>query len=131
MTPAPFRHTRTLRFADTDAAAVVFFANYLAICHEAYEESLLVRGFRLEADCRRLGVLIPVRRSSVDHLRPLVAGEQVTIELTVSIVAPDTFTIRYELTKFEGRPKRVAVAETTHDRWVRTQPLGKPVVPDV
>jgi 1,4-dihydroxy-2-naphthoyl-CoA hydrolase len=31
----PFSHHRTVRFADTDAAGVVFFARTLAICHEA------------------------------------------------------------------------------------------------
>jgi len=37
--PMPFTYSRTVHFADTDAAGVVFFANFLAICHEAYEES--------------------------------------------------------------------------------------------
>ena len=36
----PFSYSRSVRFADTDAAGVVFFANYLALCHEAYEEAL-------------------------------------------------------------------------------------------
>jgi 1,4-dihydroxy-2-naphthoyl-CoA hydrolase len=109
-----FLHKRTLRFADTDAAGVVYFANYLSICHEAYEESLARRGFLLQRDCIRLGLLIPVRKSSADYLRPLLAGEVVEIELTASLDTPDTFTVRYELWKFEGRRKRVAVCSTTH-----------------
>ena len=40
----PFVYHRTIRFADTDAAGVVFFPNYLTICHEAYEESLAAAG---------------------------------------------------------------------------------------
>jgi 1,4-dihydroxy-2-naphthoyl-CoA hydrolase len=110
----PFLHKRTLRFADTDAASIVYFANYLSICHEAYEESLLARGFRLESDCRALNILLPVRRSEADYLRSLAAGEVVEIELTVRKDAADTFTVSYELWKEEGRRKRVAVAKTTH-----------------
>ena len=44
----PFVYRRTIRFADTDAAGVVFFPNYLAICHEAYEESLADDGIELK-----------------------------------------------------------------------------------
>ncbi|MHC5822651.1 MAG: acyl-CoA thioesterase, partial [Nostoc sp.] len=36
----PFTYNRTVRFQDTDAAGVVYFASVLSICHEAYEESL-------------------------------------------------------------------------------------------
>ena len=40
----PFTYERTIHFADTDAAGVVFFANYLRLCHEAYEEALAAAG---------------------------------------------------------------------------------------
>ena len=110
----PYLHRRTIRFADTDAAAVVYFPNYLSICHEAYEQSLMDRGFGLESGCRELGILVPVRRSEADYLRPLLCGESVEIELTPSLEAPDTFSIRFELFKFEGRRKRAAVVRTTH-----------------
>ena len=36
----PFAYLRTIHFPDTDAAGVVFFPNYFAMCHEAYEEAL-------------------------------------------------------------------------------------------
>ena len=32
-----FAYYYTVRFQDTDAAGVVYFANVLRICHEAYE----------------------------------------------------------------------------------------------
>lgn len=35
-----FYYTRIVHFQDTDAAGVIYFANILAICHEAYEASL-------------------------------------------------------------------------------------------
>ena len=43
----PFEYPRTIRFADTDAAGVVYFAQILSICHEAYEASLQASGIEL------------------------------------------------------------------------------------
>ncbi|MFS8118916.1 MAG: acyl-CoA thioesterase, partial [Microcoleus sp.] len=43
-----FSYTRTVRFQDTDAAGVVYFANVLAMCHEAYEASLAASGINLK-----------------------------------------------------------------------------------
>jgi len=44
-----FVYQRTIHFPDTDAAGVVFFPNYLAICHEAYEEALAAAGINVRA----------------------------------------------------------------------------------
>jgi 1,4-dihydroxy-2-naphthoyl-CoA hydrolase len=110
----PFTYKRRLHFSDTDAAGVVFFARYLSLCHEAYEECLLEAGIHLQLDCPRLGVVLPIRRSEADYLRPLVSGEEVSVTLTAEAEAQDTFGILYELTKFEGRVKRVAVVRTVH-----------------
>ena len=45
-------YERFIRFADIDAAGFVFFANYLVLCHEAYEASL--RGGRASSSGRCL-----------------------------------------------------------------------------
>lgn len=44
----PFVYHRTIRFQDTDSAGVVYFANTLAMCHEAYEESLMASGIQVQ-----------------------------------------------------------------------------------
>ena len=60
----PFTYARTVHFPDTDAAGVVFFPNYLSICHEAYEEALAAANVRHGA-VRVLCpvVLLPSRRA--------------------------------------------------------------------
>lgn len=40
MTDLGYIYKRIIRFQDTDAAGVVYFANILAMGHEAYEASL-------------------------------------------------------------------------------------------
>jgi 1,4-dihydroxy-2-naphthoyl-CoA hydrolase len=42
-----FIYSRTIHFQETDAAGVVYFANLLALCHEAYEASLAEAGVDL------------------------------------------------------------------------------------
>ena len=44
---AAFVYTRSIRFHETDAAGVVYFANVLVLCHEAYEASLAAAGIDL------------------------------------------------------------------------------------
>ena len=43
-----FTLRRVIRFQETDAAGVVYFANLLALCHEAYEASLAHAGIALK-----------------------------------------------------------------------------------
>lgn len=82
---------RTIRFADTDAAGVVYFAALLSICHEAYEDALaksgvdLARFFRGEITSGQTNpsqpVIIPISHAEIDFRRPLHCGEEITIEL--------------------------------------------------
>jgi 1,4-dihydroxy-2-naphthoyl-CoA hydrolase len=59
----PFDYFRTVRFADTDAAGVVFFANYLVFCHEAYEESLAANGIELQTFFKTTGLVFPFQKA--------------------------------------------------------------------
>ena len=45
---AVFEHRLRVRFQHTDPAGIVFFANILVYCHEAYEEFLRASGMPLE-----------------------------------------------------------------------------------
>ena len=63
MASMAFVYHRTIHFGDTDAAGVVFFPNYLAICHEAYEESLAAAGLELKSFFGEHAVVVPVSKS--------------------------------------------------------------------
>jgi 1,4-dihydroxy-2-naphthoyl-CoA hydrolase len=110
----PFTYTRTIRMADTDAAGIVFFANYLVLCHEAYEEALAAAGLPIQDFFRDGDVIIPIATSSVDYLRPLQCGEQVRIELRPSPQSATSYAIDYEIVRL-GRPEKTAArARTEH-----------------
>ena len=110
----PFTYQRTIHFPDTDAAGVVFFPNYLAICHEAYEEALAATGIEVRSFFSDTGTIVPVSKSNAEYLRPLFCGDKLAVSVAPSVLTGDTYAIDYEMTKL-GRPnKLVAHVRTCH-----------------
>lgn len=113
----PFTYARTVHFPDTDAAGVVFFARYLFICHEAYEESLAAAGVNLSTFFADTGLVVPIAKSEATYLRPLACGDKLHVELTPSRLTDNSFALDYTLWKLApsgAAPKRAAVARTEH-----------------
>jgi 1,4-dihydroxy-2-naphthoyl-CoA hydrolase len=93
----PFIYARTIRFQDTDAAGVVYFANVLSICHEAYEESLIASGIDARSFFRSGEIAVPIVHASVDFLKPMYCGDLVSIQLTPKQTSDSEFEIRYDV----------------------------------
>lgn len=115
-----FAYPRTIHFPDTDAAGVVFFARYLFICHEAYEEALAAAGINLATFFADTGLVIPIAKSEATYLRPLACGDRVSVELTPARLSENSFALDYVIWKLPPAasaataPKRAAVARTEH-----------------
>jgi 1,4-dihydroxy-2-naphthoyl-CoA hydrolase len=92
-----FTYHRTIRFSDTDAAGVVYFANVLSICHEAYEASLAASGIELQSFFHNGAVAIPIIHASVDFLRPMFCGDSVMVLLTPQPLSEHKFEIAYQM----------------------------------
>jgi 1,4-dihydroxy-2-naphthoyl-CoA hydrolase len=110
----PYTYTRTIRLADTDAAGIVFFANYLVLCHEAYEDALTAAGLPVQEFIAGGDVIVPIAKSSVDYLRPLQCGDAISVTLKPSQLSANSFAIDYELTRLSTPPKVAARARTEH-----------------
>ncbi len=108
-----FTYTRTVRFKDTDAAGVVYFANVLAMCHEACEESLASSGINLKVFFSNSSVTIPIVHASVDFLRPMFCGDQLLISLITKQRSDNEFEIGYQILE-AAADKVVAKAITRH-----------------
>jgi 1,4-dihydroxy-2-naphthoyl-CoA hydrolase len=102
-----FTYLRTIHFPDTDAAGVVFFPNYLAICHEAYEEALAASGVPVRTFFSSAGVIVPVSKSTADYLRPLYCGDRVSVSVKPELLTPDTYAIEYEIVRL-GKPDKLS-----------------------
>ncbi|MDJ0736114.1 MAG: thioesterase family protein [Nostocaceae cyanobacterium] len=92
-----FTYHRTVRFQDTDAAGVVYFANILTICHEAYEESLAASGIDIQQFFTNPSVAFPIVHANVDFFRPLSCGEKLVVSLNPQKISDDKFEINYEI----------------------------------
>ena len=89
-----FTYNRTVRFQDTDAAGVVYFANVLSICHEAYEESLEVSGINLQAFFGHSSLAFPIVHSSIDFMRPIFCGDKLFVVIIPQQLGIDKFEIK-------------------------------------
>ncbi|MEI8089647.1 MAG: thioesterase family protein [Opitutaceae bacterium] len=110
----PFCYTRTIHFPDTDAAGVVFFANYLAIAHEAYEEALGTAGMKLHSFFSDTGTVVPIAKSEAEYLRPLVCGDKLRVTVTPTVLTPHSFELRYEFFRIGPTEKLAARIRTEH-----------------
>jgi 1,4-dihydroxy-2-naphthoyl-CoA hydrolase len=110
----PFSYPRTVHFSDTDAAGVVFFANYLSICHEAYEEALSATGVDLKSFFADNGIIIPVAKSEAEYLRPLSCGDKLSVTVAPRALSENSYEIRFELNRLGPPAKCAARVRTEH-----------------
>ncbi|NET60687.1 MAG: acyl-CoA thioesterase [Symploca sp. SIO2E6] len=109
-----FTHKRTVYLADTDAAGVVYFANILVMCHEAYEASLAKAGISLKTLLSDRSTALPIVHSTADFLRPMFCGDQLLIELSPQQLSDTEFEIAYQIVAASSSEECLAKAITRH-----------------
>lgn len=109
-----FIYSRTVRFQETDAAGVVYFANVLAMCHEAYEASLVAAGFALDTFFGPGETAVPIVHASVDLMKPMVCGDRLHIRLTTHLQHETEFEITYQIFQADVADKLLSTAITRH-----------------
>jgi 1,4-dihydroxy-2-naphthoyl-CoA hydrolase len=107
-----FIYSRTVRFQDTDAAGVVYFANGLTLCHEAYEASLAESGIPLRSFFSGAIIAVPIVHASIDFLQPLYCGDRLLIHLTPKLSTPFSFEITYQV-RLQNQPEQLISRATT------------------
>ena len=80
---AAFRLPVRVYYEDTDAAGVVYYANYLKFLERARSEWLSARGFEVAALERGHGIAFAVRRVEIDYLRPARLGDRLDVTFAV------------------------------------------------
>ncbi len=109
-----FIHTRTIYFQDTDAAGVVYFANILSICHEAYEASLKATDINLQEFFNNPHQAIPIVHADLDLHRPIYCGDLINIKLSPQTINESEFEINYQIFFPDRVNKYLAKAITRH-----------------
>ncbi|MEG3435760.1 thioesterase family protein [Pannus brasiliensis CCIBt3594] len=115
-------YTRSIRLADTDAAGVIYFANLLSICHEAYEESLARSGIFLRDFLDDSPIAIPIAKAEIQFFHPLFCGDRLRVQIHPISIADTEFELEYTIFLGENTEKAVGKARTRHvciDRYSR------------
>jgi 1,4-dihydroxy-2-naphthoyl-CoA hydrolase len=108
------RYDYTVRLADTDAARVVYFANMLRICHEAYEHSLAQAGIDLGMFLGDSEMAIPIVNCRARFLLPVYCGDRLSIFVNPESIGETEFRLDYEIKPTMGEGKILAIASTSH-----------------
>jgi 1,4-dihydroxy-2-naphthoyl-CoA hydrolase len=109
-----FSYPRTVYLTDTDAAGVVYFANVMTMCHEAYEESLGDMKIVLKESLANLSVAIPIVQAEVSFFRPMGWGDKLLINLTTKQISENEFAIDYLIMPVSNPDQQLAKAYTRH-----------------
>ncbi len=127
----PFIYNRTVRLHDTDAAGVLYFANGLSMCHEAYEESLAAASVSLPDLLMRSPVVVPITHASIDFFRPMRCGDRLQIVLIPEQLAPSEFLIQYTLMPEGDDPAERGMAKAvTYHVCIEPDQRSRVMLPD-
>lgn len=109
-----FSYSRSVRLSDTDAAGVIYFANLISICHEAYEEALAIAGVDFQDFFNNPTRAIPIVHARIDFFRPIYCGDKLSIDLTPVRISDNEFEVAYQIFSGLTRAECLAKAITRH-----------------
>ncbi len=96
---APYPYVHHVRFEETDAAGIVYFARFFTWCHDAMGAMLdpLEGGYVALVRKRKLG--LPAVHVEADYVAPLRFGDEVRIAVHVERLGRSSIGMRFELTR--------------------------------
>ena len=98
---AIFTYQRVIRFHETDAAGVVYFATLLSLCHEAYEAAIAAHSALIPKQffSGAAETAVPIVHTAADFYQPLFCGDSVSIAVVPKQLSPHSFEIAYVVSK--------------------------------
>jgi acyl-CoA thioester hydrolase len=122
---APFDHRVRVLFGDTDAAGIVYHANYLRYLEAARGELLRARGLPY-AEIERRGLRWPVVEARLRYLRPARFDDLLVVRLVLAELGGASVRFASEILR-DGSGERLCSAElrlacTTHEGRVARIP---------
>jgi 4-hydroxybenzoyl-CoA thioesterase len=102
-------HCTTVRFADVDAANVVYFSRVYEMAHAAYEELMAASGLPIRAVFERREWGMPLVHTEAQYSRPWRLGDRVTIRASIHEVTERSVAFAYAFVDDAG-VERTAVS---------------------
>ena len=98
-------------FYDADPAGIIFYASLFKYVHAAYEDFMrslsTERNFFFDRD-----YILPIMHAEADYVKPIRVGDELTIEVNVSLLKNSSFELSYKFYKDGGQ--FTALAKTVH-----------------
>ena len=86
-------------YEDTDAGGVVYNANHLKFMERSRTEWLRSLGFEQAVLREQLGVLLAVRRTEIDYLRPAFLDDSLLVESRVKALGKTSLEFRHRIVR--------------------------------
>jgi acyl-CoA thioester hydrolase len=117
--PQPFVLPVRVYYEDTDAAGVVYYANYLKFMERARTEWLAALGFPLGAFEREHGVVFVVHRCEIDFMQPARLNDALAVTVEVEQRRASRLVARQEVRRDKTvlTSARVTLACVDAARW--------------
>jgi len=111
---ATFTYQRRVYLADTDGAGVVYFNQFLQICHEAYESWLATEDLSLQNLINSGQFAIPLIHAEIDFLAPAHCGDRLLVDLTVQLASSHRFICSYQISLSQQNSLLLLAQAQTH-----------------
>ena len=90
-----------VRYAETDAAGVVYYGEYLTYFEVARVELLRALGYPI-SQVEARGVILPVVEARLKYLRPARLDDLLTVAIVADSVGPASFSFDYQVSREDG-----------------------------
>jgi len=98
-------------FEDTDAAGVVYYANYLKLAERARTEALRELGVPHAEMTQQYGLIFMVRRAKLDYLRPARLDDSLVVVSRALAVGAASVELRQTFFRSEDAATTLVVAD--------------------
>lgn len=117
-------------YEDTDAAGVVYYANYLKFFERCRTEWIRSLGHDQSELATRHGIAFVVRRVDTDYRRPARLDDLLSIELAIERLSPVRFVFRQAAVRIGGGAREELVTARVELACVNPADMKPTPVPD-
>ena len=117
-----YLHKLTAQVHDTDAAGVIYFANFYRMAHSAYEEFMESIGFSIRYFLDEAEVVQLIVHYEADYKISVRTGDKLRVELKIEKVGSSSYVLSYNI--FNDKNEIAAALKTVHvsvDKEKRTK----------
>jgi 1,4-dihydroxy-2-naphthoyl-CoA hydrolase len=124
-----FVYHTTIRLHNTDAAGIMFFAEFFTLAHDAYESFMESIGYPFAPLLKQSEFLLPIVHAEADYKKSLLTGDKVKIQLTTEKIGDSSFILAYTISRNDS--DIVGTVKTVHALIDKRDGQKKTLMPEL